>query len=137
MANTAAGVWVERLIDWGVRVVFGLPGDGINGTMEALRTRRERIQFIQVRREESAAFMACGYGKYTGKLGVCLATTGQTYHDLIGTHYQPAISKGTRRERHGARDLEGLADVRSGQRAGGASYGHAGSAASFPAAAQS
>src|SRR2546425_8147431 len=113
---TAAEVLIDRLIDWGVEVIFGLPGDGINGVMEALRTRQEKIRFIQVRHEESAAFMACGYAKYTGQLGVCLATsgpgaihllnglydakmdgapilalTGQTYHDLIGTHYQQEV----------------------------------------------
>ena len=76
MAHTAADILVDVLHDWGVRVVFGLPGDGINGIMEALRLRREKIRFIQVRHEESAAFMACAYAKYTGKLGVCLATSG-------------------------------------------------------------
>jgi pyruvate dehydrogenase (quinone) len=116
MARTAADVLADRLIDWGVRVIFGLPGDGINGIMEALRVRQERVTFIQVRHEESAAFMACAYAKYTGQLGVCLATsgpgaihllnglydakldgapvlalTGQTYHDLIGTHYQQEV----------------------------------------------
>jgi pyruvate dehydrogenase (quinone) len=116
MSRTAADVLADRLIDWGVRVVFGMPGDGINGIMEALRTRQERITFIQVRHEEAAAFMACGYAKYTGRLGVCLATsgpgaihllnglydakmdgapvlavTGQTYHDLIGTRYQQEV----------------------------------------------
>src|SRR5437660_4644557 len=116
MARTAADVLADRLIDWGVRVVFGLPGDGINGIMEALRTRQDRVTSIQGRHEESAAFMACGYAKYTGRLGVCLATsgpgaihllnglydakldgapvlaiTGQTYHDLIGTHYQQEV----------------------------------------------
>src|ERR1700751_4716977 len=113
---TAGDVLIERLIDWGVGVVFGLPGDGINGIMEALRTRQNRISFIQVRHEEAAAFMACGYAKFTGRLGVCLATsgpgaihllnglydakmdgapvlaiTGQTYHDLIGTRYQQEV----------------------------------------------
>src|SRR5438876_2592134 len=113
---TAAEVLIDRLIDWGVEVIFGLPGDGINGIMEALRTRQEKIRFIQVRHEESAAFMACGYAKYTGQLGVCLATsgpgaihllnglydakldgapvlaiTGQTYHDLLGTRYQQEV----------------------------------------------
>src|SRR5438128_4539445 len=113
---TAAEVLIDRLIDGGVGVVFGLPGDGINGIMEALRTRQERISFLQVRHEEAAAFMACGYAKYTGRLGVCLATsgpgaihllnglydakmdgapvlaiTGQTYHDLIGTRYQQEV----------------------------------------------
>src|SRR6059036_610721 len=116
MARTTADVLADRLIDWGVRVIFGLPGDGINGIMEALRTRQEKITFIQVRHEEAAAFMACGYAKYTGQLGVCLATsgpgaihllnglydakmdgapvlalTGQTYHDLIGTRYQQEV----------------------------------------------
>src|SRR5436305_5978365 len=113
---TAAEVLIERLIDWGVDVIFGLPGDGINGMMEALRTRQEKIRFIQVRHEESAAFMACGYAKFTGKLGVCLATsgpggihllnglydakldhqpvlaiTGLQFHDLVGTHTQQDV----------------------------------------------
>src|SRR5204863_4791807 len=110
-------VLIDRLIDWGVEGIFGLPGDGINGIMEALRTRQEKIRFIQVRHEESAAFMACGYAKYTGKLGVCLATsgpggirllnglydakldhqpvlaiTGLQFHDLIGTHTQQDVA---------------------------------------------
>ncbi|MBW8815047.1 MAG: hypothetical protein JF588_16635 [Caulobacterales bacterium] len=76
MSNTASDLLVETLIEWGVEVVFGLPGDGINGVMEALRTRQDRIRFVQARHEESAAFMACAYAKWTGKLGVCLATTG-------------------------------------------------------------
>ena len=67
MPTTTADILVDRLIDWGVRVVFGLPGDGINGIMEALRTRQERITFVQVRHEEAAAFMATGYAKYTGQ----------------------------------------------------------------------
>ena len=58
MADTASDLLVEGLIAWGVDIVFGLPGDGINGVMEALRTRQDRIRFIQVRHEESAAFMA-------------------------------------------------------------------------------
>src|SRR5207248_395988 len=113
MATTAADLLIETLIEWGVEVVFGLPGDGINGVMESLRQHREKIRFIQVRHEEAAALMACGYAKYTGKLGVCLATsgpggihllnglydakmdgqpvlaiTGHHYHDLIDTHAQ-------------------------------------------------
>jgi pyruvate dehydrogenase (quinone) len=113
---TAAEVLIDTLTDWGVDVVFGLPGDGINGIMEALRQRQDRIRFIQVRHEESAAFMACGYAKFTGKLGVCLATsgpgglhllnglydakldrapvlalTGLPYHDLISTHTQQDV----------------------------------------------
>ncbi|HEY1250627.1 MAG TPA: thiamine pyrophosphate-dependent enzyme [Thermoanaerobaculia bacterium] len=116
MASTGADRLIETLLDWGVSVVFGLPGDGINGVMEALRTRQDRIRFIQVRHEEAAAFMACGYAKYTGRLGVCLATsgpggvhllnglydakldgapvlaiTGHAYHDLIDTHQQQDV----------------------------------------------
>ncbi|HWC15490.1 MAG TPA: thiamine pyrophosphate-dependent enzyme [Terriglobales bacterium] len=116
MAKTAAEILIDRLIEWGVDTIFGLPGDGINGIMEALRNRQERIRFIQVRHEESAAFMACGYAKFTGRLGVCLATsgpggihllnglydakldgqpvlaiTGMAYHDLINTHTQQDV----------------------------------------------
>jgi pyruvate dehydrogenase (quinone) len=99
-----------------VDTVFGLPGDGINGIMESLRQRHEAVRFIQVRHEEAAAFMACAYAKFTGRLGVCLATsgpgglhllnglydakldgqpvlaiTGMPYHDLIGTRTQQDV----------------------------------------------
>jgi len=117
MAMNASDLMVEGLIDWGVSAVFGIPGDGINGIMEALRQRRDRIQFIQVRHEEAAAFMACAYAKYTGRLGCCLATsgpggihllnglydakmdqapvlalTGQTYSDLQGSKFQQEVN---------------------------------------------
>jgi pyruvate dehydrogenase (quinone) len=72
----ASDMLVERLIDWGVDTIFGLPGDGINGVFEALRKSKDRIRFIHVRHEESAAFMACAYAKFTGRLGVCIATSG-------------------------------------------------------------
>ncbi len=109
---------VEALIDWDVKVIFGLPGDGINGVMEALRKRQDKIKFILVRHEESAAFMACAYAKYTGKLGACIATsgpgaihllnglydakldntpviaiTGRTYSDLMGSGYQQDVNQ--------------------------------------------
>ena len=117
MAKTTADVLFERLIDWGVDAIFGLPGDGINGFIEALRTHQDRIRFVQVRHEEGAAFAACGYAKFSGRLGVCIATsgpgaihllnglydakmdgapvlaiTGQTYHDLMGMHYQQEVN---------------------------------------------
>jgi pyruvate dehydrogenase (quinone) len=76
MGRTAADVLIETLIDWGVDTVFGIPGDGINGIMESLRTHQDQIRFVQVRHEESAAFAACSYSKFTGRLGVCLATSG-------------------------------------------------------------
>src|ERR1051325_3050911 len=116
MAMTTADILVETLMDWGVEVVFGLPGDGIDGVMEALRKNQDKIRFVHVRHEESAAFMACGYAKYTGKLGVCLGTsgpggihllnglydakldgqpvlaiTGHHYHDLIDTYAQQDV----------------------------------------------
>ena len=66
MAQTAADILVESLMDWGLNVIFGLPGDGINGVFEALRKRQDKIRFIQVRHEEAAAFMACSWAKHTG-----------------------------------------------------------------------
>src|SRR4051812_49567737 len=116
MSKTLADLLVERLISWGVDTIFGYPGDGVNGIFESLRTHQDGIRFIQVRHEEAAAFAACGYAKYTGRLGVCLATSGpggihllnglydakydgqpvlaisgHTFHDLVGTQYQQDV----------------------------------------------
>jgi len=116
MARTGGDILVEALIEWGVDTIFGLPGDGINGIMESLRARKDKIRFVHVRHEESAAFMACAHAKFTGKLGVCLATsgpggihllnglydakmdgqpvlaiTGHHFHDLIDTHAQQDV----------------------------------------------
>jgi pyruvate dehydrogenase (quinone) len=113
----ASDVLVETLLDWSVDTVFGIPGDGINGIIEAFRVRQEKIRFVQTRHEEAAAFMACGYAKFTGKLGVCVATsgpggihllnglydakldgapvlaiTGLQFHDLIGTFTQQDVA---------------------------------------------
>src|SRR5690348_16311004 len=88
---TASDVLVECLIDWGVEVVFGLPGDGITGIMEALRTHQDKIRFLQVRHEETAAFMACGYAKYTGRLGVCLNTSGPGAIHLLNGLYDARL----------------------------------------------
>jgi pyruvate dehydrogenase (quinone) len=112
LPETASDAMVGRLLEWGVDTVFGLPGDGINGFMEALRKRRDRVRYIHVRHEEVGAMAAVGYAKFTGRLGVCfstaapgaahmlnglldarfeqapiLAISGMTYHDLIGTSY--------------------------------------------------
>ncbi|HUO60268.1 MAG TPA: thiamine pyrophosphate-binding protein, partial [Candidatus Acidoferrales bacterium] len=112
----ASDVLVETLLDWEVDTIFGLPGDGINGVFEAMRKRHDKLRFIQVRHEEAAAFMACAYAKFTGKLGVCIATsgpggihllnglydakmdgapvlaiTGMQFHDLIGTFTQQDV----------------------------------------------
>jgi pyruvate dehydrogenase (quinone) len=76
MAAIASEVLVARLADWGVDTVFGLPGDGINGIMEGLRRNTDRVRFVLVHHEEAAAFMATAYAKATGRIGVCLATSG-------------------------------------------------------------
>lgn len=114
---TTADIVAEALLDWEIDVIFGLPGDGINGFIEAIRKRKERIKFVLVRHEESAAFMACAYSKYTGKIGACVATsgpgathlitglydakadgvpvvaiTGSTYSDMMGSMYQQDIN---------------------------------------------
>jgi len=116
MPRNASDILIDGLIAWGIDIVFGLPGDGINGVIEALRTRQDKIRFVQARHEEAAAFMACGYAKWTGRIGCCLATTGPggihllnglydakgdgvpvlaitglPYHDLIDTHTQQDV----------------------------------------------
>src|ERR671937_907768 len=118
MAETVSDLMLQRLIDWGVDTIFGLPGDGINGFMEALRKREQEVRFVHGRHEETAALAAVGYAKFSGRLGVCLSTaapgavhllnglydaavdqapvlaiTGMTYHDLIGTHYLQDINQ--------------------------------------------
>src|SRR6516164_10541501 len=91
MKTTASDILIDAIHDWGVDVVFGLPGDGINGVMEALRKRADKIRFVQVRHEESAAFMACAYAKFTGKLGVCLATSGPGGVHLLNGLYDAKL----------------------------------------------
>jgi pyruvate dehydrogenase (quinone) len=110
-------ILVETLIDWGATHVFGIVGDGINSVVEALRKRQDKIRYIPVRHEEAAAFMASGFAKHTGRLGVCLGTTGPgaihlinglydasldgapvvaltglTFHDLRGVRYQQGVN---------------------------------------------
>ncbi|MGA9587133.1 MAG: thiamine pyrophosphate-dependent enzyme [Terracidiphilus sp.] len=89
----ASDVLVERLLAWGVDTIFGLPGDGINGVMEALRKVKDKIRFIHVRHEESAAFMACAYAKFTGRLGVCLATSGPGGIHLLNGLYDAKMDQ--------------------------------------------
>lgn len=118
MPQTVPDHIVEILQDWGVDTVFGLPGDGIDGFVEALRKAKDRVRYVHCRHEEAAALAACAYAKFTGRLGVCfsttgpgavhllnglydakidgapvLAVTGMTYHDLIGTHYLQDINQ--------------------------------------------
>src|ERR671930_1001687 len=91
MGKIASELMVERLIDWGVDTVFGLPGDGINGIMEGFRRHKDRIRFFLVHHEEAAAFMATGYAKSTGKLGVCLATSGPGGLHLLNGLYDAKL----------------------------------------------
>jgi pyruvate dehydrogenase (quinone)/pyruvate oxidase len=87
----ASDVLVETLIRWNVDTIFGLPGDGINGVIEALRKRKDQVRFIQVRHEEAAAFNACAYAKWTGKLGVCLSTSGPGGIHLLNGLYDAKL----------------------------------------------
>jgi len=86
MAKSVGDFLIERLHAWGVQRVYGYPGDGINGIMGAL-DRNEKVEFIQVRHEESAAFMACGHSKFTGEVGVCMATSGPGAIHLLNGLY--------------------------------------------------
>ncbi len=89
----ASDVLVERLLAWGVDTIFGLPGDGVNGVMESLRKQQNKIRFIHVRHEESAAFMACAYAKFTGRIGVCLSTSGPGGIHLLNGLYDAKLDQ--------------------------------------------
>jgi pyruvate dehydrogenase (quinone) len=91
MSRIVADFFVERLHVWGVRRIFGYPGDGINGVLGALNRAKGEIEFIQVRHEEMAAFMACAYAKFTGELGVCLSTGGPGASHLITGLYDAKL----------------------------------------------
>jgi pyruvate dehydrogenase (quinone) len=98
MAETTADFLVSRLYAWGVRRIYGYPGDGINGIMGALDRAEDKIDFVQVRHEEMAAFMACAHAKFTGEPGICLATSGPgAIHLLNGLYdakldHQPVVA---------------------------------------------
>lgn len=83
MAQTVGDFFWSRMKEWGVSTIFGYPGDGINGLLGALNRAGDDFDFVQVRHEEMAAFMACAYAKFTGKLGVCMATSGPGASHLI------------------------------------------------------
>jgi pyruvate dehydrogenase (quinone) len=98
MTQTTGDFIVQRLRDWGVRRIYGYPGDGINGILGALDRAGDAIDFVQVRHEEMAAFMACAHAKFTGEVGVCLATSGPgAIHLLTGLYdakldHQPVVA---------------------------------------------
>ncbi len=91
MATIASEALISRLADWGVDTVFGIPGDGINGIMEGLRRHQDRVRFVLVHHEEAAAFMATAYAKSTGKIGVCLATSGPGGIHLLNGLYDAKL----------------------------------------------
>jgi pyruvate dehydrogenase (quinone) len=98
MAQTTSDFLIQRLGQWGVRRIYGYPGDGINGIMGALERAGDAMKFVQVRHEEMAAFMACAHAKFTGEVGVCLATSGPgAIHLLNGLYdakldHQPVVA---------------------------------------------
>jgi pyruvate dehydrogenase (quinone) len=98
VAETTSDFLVQRLIAWGVTRIYGYPGDGINGVFGALNRAKESIDFVQVRHEEMAAFMACAHAKFTGEAGVCIATSGPgAIHLLNGLYdakldHQPVVA---------------------------------------------
>src|ERR687888_424578 len=98
MAHTVSDFLIERLSEWGVKRIFGYPGDGINGIMGALSRAGDQFDFVQVRHEEMAAFMATAHAKFTGQVGVCLATSGPgAIHLLNGLYdalldHQPVVA---------------------------------------------
>src|SRR3954470_20537089 len=98
MATTIGDFLIARLAEWRVTRVYGYPGDGINGLLGALDRAQDKVRFVQVRHEEMAAFMACAHAKFTGQVGVCLATSGPgAIHLLNGLYdaqldHQPVVA---------------------------------------------
>jgi len=98
MSKQVSDFLIERILDWGIQRIYGFPGDGINGIMGALNRAQDKIEFIQTRHEEMAAFMACGHAKFTGEVGICLATSGPgAIHLLNGLYdakmdHQPVVA---------------------------------------------
>jgi len=98
MGDNAGDYLCDRLIEWGVTTIYGFPGDGINGILGALRRHQDKLRFVQTRHEEMAAFMACGHAKYTGEVGICMATSGPgAIHLLNGLYdakldHQPVVA---------------------------------------------
>src|ERR671922_1273979 len=93
MAEKVADYVLERLREWGVQRIYGYPGDGINAFLGALDRAQDKLDFIQVRHEEMAAFMACGHGKFAGPdaLGVCMATSGPGAIHLLNGLYDAKL----------------------------------------------
>src|SRR3954454_60728 len=93
MAEKVGDYLVRRLRDWGVQRIYGYPGDGINGIIGALGRAKNEPRLVQVRHEEMAAFMACAHAKFTGQLGVCLATSGPGAIHLLNGLYDAQMDR--------------------------------------------
>ena len=91
MGQSVGDFLLARLHAWGVGRIYGYPGDGINGIVGALDRARDEVDFVQVRHEEMAAFMACGHAKFTGEVGVCLATSGPGAIHLLNGLYDARL----------------------------------------------
>src|SRR6266566_5295041 len=91
MAKQTADFLLERLSENGVRRIYGYPGDGINAIIGALERHKDKLEFVQVRHEEMAAFMACGHAKFTGEVGVCMATSGPGAIHLLNGLYDAKL----------------------------------------------
>src|SRR3954470_5950351 len=87
MSKSVADFVIDRLMEWGIYRIFGYPGDGINGLMGAINRTDGKMDFIQTRHEEMAAFMASGHAKFTGEIGVCMATSGPGAIHLLNGLY--------------------------------------------------
>src|SRR3954468_23523052 len=90
MAQTVAEFMLHRLTEWGVKRIYGYPGDGINGLLGAFHDE-PRLEFIQVRHEEIASFAACAHAKFTGEVGVCMATSGPGAIHLLNGLYDAKL----------------------------------------------
>src|SRR6478752_4114696 len=91
MSTNVSDFLLQRLGEWGIKRIYGFPGDGINGILGALNRAGDEFEFIQVRHEEMAAFMACGHAKFTGEVGVCLATSGPGAIHLLNGLYDAKL----------------------------------------------
>src|SRR5438045_8558486 len=87
MAETASDFLIKRITEWGLKRIYGYPGDGINGIIGAIDRAGDAIDYVQVRHEEMAAFMACAHAKFTGEVGICLATSGPGAIHLLNGLY--------------------------------------------------
>src|SRR5947209_18007396 len=87
MAETASDFLIKRITQWGLKRIYGYPGDGINGIIGAIDRAGDTIDYVQVRHEEMAAFMACAHAKFTGEVGICLATSGPGAIHLLNGLY--------------------------------------------------